>query len=70
MTVPGSYGAKRGTEICHETVKLWWGRCSPLFADDIRYQRVSRTGNAYLPRWGVSNARQLGCGPERPTCIA
>ena len=26
----------------HETVRLWWNRFDPMFAADIRPQRVSR----------------------------
>jgi putative transposase len=33
---------ERGINICHETVRLWWNRFSPMFAADIRRQRVSR----------------------------
>ena len=33
---------ERGIDICHETVRLWWNRFGPLFAADIRRQRVSR----------------------------
>ncbi len=33
---------ERGTEICHDTVRLWWNRFGPLFAGHIRRQRVSR----------------------------
>ena len=33
---------ERGIDICHETVRLWWNRFGPLFAADIRGQRVSR----------------------------
>jgi putative transposase len=33
---------ERGIDICHETVRLWWNRFGPLFASDIRRQRVSR----------------------------
>jgi hypothetical protein len=33
---------ERGIEICHETVRFWWNRFGPLFAADIRRQRVSR----------------------------
>jgi putative transposase len=32
----------RGIDICHETVRHWWNRFGPLFAADIRRQRVSR----------------------------
>ena len=33
---------ERGIDVCHETVRLWWNRFGPLFAADIRRQRVSR----------------------------
>ncbi|KPL66748.1 transposase [Erythrobacter sp. SG61-1L] len=32
---------ERGIDICHETVRFWWNRIGPLFAADIRRQRVS-----------------------------
>ncbi len=32
---------ERGIDICHETVRHWWNRFGPLFAADIRRQRVS-----------------------------
>ena len=34
--------AEREIEICHETVRHWWNRFGPLFASDVRRQRVSR----------------------------
>ena len=33
---------ERGIDICHETVRMWLNRFGPLFAGDIRRQRVSR----------------------------
>lgn len=33
---------ERGVDICHEAVRHWWNRLGPLFAGDIRWQRVSR----------------------------
>ena len=33
---------ERGVDLCHETVRLWWNRFGPMFAADIRRQRVSR----------------------------
>ena len=33
---------ERGIDVCHETVQLWWNRFGPLFAADVRRQRVSR----------------------------
>jgi putative transposase len=32
---------ERGIDICHETVRFWWNRFGPMFAADIRRQRVS-----------------------------
>lgn len=32
---------ERRIDICHEKVRLWWNRFGPLFADDIRRQRIS-----------------------------
>ena len=32
---------ERGIDLCHETVRFWWNRFGPLFAADIRRQRVS-----------------------------
>ncbi|KPL69286.1 hypothetical protein SZ64_14940 [Erythrobacter sp. SG61-1L] len=34
--------AERGSDFSHETVRLWWNRFGPLFAAEIRRQRVSR----------------------------
>lgn len=34
--------AERGIDICHETVRQWWNRFGPMFAADMRRQRVSR----------------------------
>ncbi len=33
---------ERGIDICHKTVRHWWIRFGPLFAADIRRQRLSR----------------------------
>lgn len=33
---------ERGIDLCHETVRMWWNRFGPLFAGDIRLQRISR----------------------------
>jgi putative transposase len=31
---------ERGIDICHETVRFWWHRFGPMFAAEIRKQRV------------------------------
>ena len=42
---------ERGIDICHETVRFWWNRFGPLFAADIRRQRVSRMKGFRQWRW-------------------
>jgi putative transposase len=41
----------RGIDICHETVRMWWNRFGPMFAGDIRRQRVSRMRGFRHWRW-------------------
>ena len=43
--------AERGIDICHETVRHWWNRFGPMFAADIRRQRVSRMRGFRQWRW-------------------
>ena len=31
---------ERGIDICHETVRFWWGRFGPMVAAEIRKRRV------------------------------
>lgn len=33
---------ERGIDICHETVRLSWNRFGPMFAGEVRRQRVNR----------------------------
>ena len=33
---------ERGSDISYETVRYWWNRFGPMFAADIRRQRLSR----------------------------
>jgi hypothetical protein len=42
---------ERGIDISHETVRHWWNRFGPLFAADIRRQRVSRMRGIKHWRW-------------------
>jgi putative transposase len=42
---------ERGIDLCHETVRFWWNRFGPLFAGDIRRQRVSRMKGVTHWRW-------------------
>ena len=42
---------ERGIDICHETVRMWWNRFGPMFAADIRRQRVQRMRGFRHWRW-------------------
>ncbi len=42
---------ERGIDLCHETVRFWWNRFGPMFAGDIRRQRVSRMLDFRHWRW-------------------
>ena len=42
---------ERGIDICHETVRHWWNRFDPVFAADIRRQRVSRMRGFRQWKW-------------------
>ena len=44
---------ERGIELCHETVRLWWNRFGPLFAAEIRRQRINRMRGFHHWRWHV-----------------
>ncbi len=47
---------ERGIDICHETVRHWWNRFGPIFAWDIRRQRVSRTKGFRQWKWHLDVA--------------
>lgn len=42
---------ERRVDLCHETVRLWWNSFGPLFAAEIRRQRVSRMRGFCHWRW-------------------
>lgn len=42
---------ERGIDLCHETVRMWWNRFGPMFAGDIRRQRISRMRGFRHWRW-------------------
>ena len=43
--------AERGIDICHETVRLWWNRFGPMFAAEIRRERVDSMRGCTHWRW-------------------
>ena len=42
---------ERGIDLCHETVRMCWNRFGPMFAGDIRRQRVSKMRGYRQWRW-------------------
>ena len=42
---------ERGIDLCHETVRFWWNRFGPMFAGDIRRQRISHMRGFRHWRW-------------------
>ncbi|WP_298309163.1 IS6 family transposase [uncultured Erythrobacter sp.] len=42
---------ERGIDICHETVRFWWNRFGPMFAADIKRQRIHRMRGFRQWRW-------------------
>lgn len=42
---------ERGIDISHETVRFWWNRFGPMFAAEIRRQRISRLRTGPEWRW-------------------
>ena len=50
---------ERGIEISHETVRYWWNRFGPIFAAELRRERVNRMRGCKHWRW-----RPGTCGPS------
>jgi putative transposase len=44
---------ERGIEISHETVRFWWNKFGPMFAAEIRRNRVSRIRSYSNWQWHV-----------------
>ena len=47
---------ERGIEISHETVRYWWNRFGPMFAAEIRKNRVSRMRSYSNWQWHLDEA--------------
>ncbi len=41
---------ERGIDICHETVRFWWNRFGPMFANEIRKHRIQARAYSHW-RW-------------------
>ena len=44
---------ERGIDASHETIRYWWNRFGPLFAAEIRRQRIDRMRGFSRWRWHV-----------------
>ena len=42
---------ERGVDICHETVRYWWNRFGPIFANEIRKKRLHPVPNHSNWKW-------------------
>ena len=41
---------ERGIDVCHETVRFWWNRFGPMFANEIRKRRIQTRSYSHW-RW-------------------
>ena len=59
---------ERGIDISHETVRYWWNRFGPMFASEIKRQRISRLKAYSSWQWHVDevfvkiNGERTICG--------
>ncbi|WP_339716551.1 IS6 family transposase [uncultured Sneathiella sp.] len=42
---------ERGIDICHETVRYWWNKFGPMFANEIRKKRIRPSQNYSNWKW-------------------
>ena len=59
---------ERGIAICHETVRFQWNRFGPMFAADIRCQRISRMKGVRHWRWHLDEVFVKINGERRYLC--
>ena len=57
---------ERGIDISYETVRFWWNRFGPLFAADIRRQRVSWMRGFRHWRWHLDEVFVRNCQSKLP----
>ena len=50
---------ERGIDICHETVRFWWNRFGPMFANEIRKHRIQ---NSIVFAMALALGRSLRAG--------
>jgi len=57
---------ERGIDISHETVRFWWNRFGPMFAAEIRRNRINRRGLFSTTGWGVETDKRAS---RYPVCF-
>ena len=62
---------ERGIDICHETIRFWWNRFGPMFANEIKKRRIqldhirtgvgtwTRSSSGSMERQIISGARSI-----------
>ncbi len=46
---------ERGIDICHETIRFWWNRFGPMFANEIRKRRIQTRSYSHW-RWHLRSS--------------
>lgn len=58
---------ERGLDLCHETVRMWWGRFGPMFAGEILESYISKTRDkAAMSKLGNVGKQGIGRWAKRP----
>jgi len=47
---------ERGIDVSHETIRFWWNRFGPMFAVEIRKQRIRQLCSYSNWRWPLDEA--------------
>ncbi len=51
---------ERGVDICHETIRFWWNRFGPMFANEIRKRRILTRSYSHW-RWHLDEVFVRHC---------
>ena len=49
---------ERGIDICHETIRFWWNRFGPMFANEIRKRRIQARSYSHW-RWHLTRSSSV-----------
>ena len=50
---------ERGIDICHETIRFWWNRFGPMFANEIRKGRLHHRSFSRVGTWTRSSSGSM-----------